>query len=148
MSRFKIVNARLSLILAYITFSLPFALWLLRAYFLTIPPDMEQAAMIDGCSKLGASHRVLLPVALPGITAAGINTFITAWSEYMFAAIFISSEELKTLPPGITSSASQDMVLWGPLMASSVMMTIPALIFCLFAQKYLVSGLMAGSVKG
>jgi ABC-type glycerol-3-phosphate transport system permease component len=138
----------LGLSLAYTTFSLPFSLWVLKGFFSGIPIELEEAAMIDGSSRLGAFFDVVLPQALPGIIATGIFTFIWAWNEYLFALVLISDESLKTLPPGIMGFIDATNVNWGLIMAASVLITLPMAIFFMFIQKHLVTGIGAGGVKG
>ena len=148
LSKVRLTNSHLGLSLAYTTFSLPFSLWVLKGFFSGIPIELEEAAMIDGSSRLGAFFDVVLPQALPGIIATGIFTFIWAWNEYLFALILISDESLKTLPPGIMGFIDATNVNWGLIMAASVLITLPMAIFFMFIQKQLVTGIGAGGVKG
>lgn len=136
------------LILVYTTFALPLCTWTMRNYFLTIPVELDEAAMVDGCTPVGALWRVIIPVAAPGMVAAAIFSFILAWNEFMFANTFINTESLRTLPIGLQSLIGEYSTDWGMLMAGSVITTLPIVLFFLFVQKRLVSGLAAGSVKG
>lgn len=147
-SRLGLSNSHPGLILAYLTFAVPFIMWVLRGFFRAIPPDYEEAALIDGASRWGAFVWVMLPQALPGIIATGIFAFIFAWNEYLLALLLISDESLRTLPPGLMRFLSATDVNWGLMMAASVLVTLPmALVFGL-VQRHLVTGLGAGGLKG
>jgi ABC-type glycerol-3-phosphate transport system permease component len=148
MKKVGIVNTHLGLILSYTSFSLPFSLWLLRAFFLSIPLELEEAAMTDGASRTKAVIYVIIPMALPGIIATSIFTFILAWNDYIFTRILISSDELKTLPVGVQDLFNSTVIDWGMIMASGVMIIIPALIFFITVQRYLIKGWGTAAVKG
>ncbi len=143
-----LTNSHMGLILAYTTFSLPFSMWLLRSFFQSIPLELEEAAMIDGCSRPQAVLRIIMPMALPGVIAVSIFTFIVAWNDYLFARVLIGADDLKTLPVGIQDLYESTITDWGMVMAAGVMITIPALIFFLAVQRYLIAGWGAGAVKG
>lgn len=143
-----LVNSHLGLILSYATFSLPFSMWLLRSFFQSIPVDLEEAAMIDGASRPQAVLWVIVPLALPGVIAVSIFTFIVAWNDYLFVRVLIGSDDLKTLPVGIQDLYESTVTDWGMVMAAGVMITIPALVFFIAVQRYLISGWGAGAVKG
>ncbi|HEY8347361.1 MAG TPA: carbohydrate ABC transporter permease [Symbiobacteriaceae bacterium] len=147
MKKFMLLDKLAGLVLVNTTFALPLSTWTMRNYFLTVPLDLDEAAMVDGCTRLGALWRVILPVAKPGVMAAAIFCFIQAWNEFMFANTFISQEKLRTLPLGLQSLIGQYSTDWGMLMAGSVITTLPIVLFFLIVQKNLVSGLAAGSVK-
>ncbi len=147
-SQVGLTNSHTGLALAYVTFELPFVVWVLRGFFRTVPVDLEEAAMIDGASRLGALKDVVLPQAMPGILAAGIFAFLFAWNEYLFALLLISDESLRTLQPGMMRSISATDVNWGLVMAGSVLVTLPMALVFGFVQKYLVTGIGAGGVKG
>jgi ABC-type glycerol-3-phosphate transport system permease component len=141
-------NTHWGLILAYSSFALPFCMWMLRSFFQSIPLELEEAATIDGATRPQAVLFVILPLALPGVIATSIFTFIVAWNDYLFARILISSDELKTLPVGVQDLMDSSFLDWGMVMAAGVMITIPALIFFVAVQRFLIAGWGAGAVKG
>ncbi len=141
-------NSLFGLILAYTAFSLPFCLWLLRSFFQSIPIDLEEQAMVDGATRPQAVLYVVMPLALPGIIAVSIFTFIVAWNDYLFARVLIGLDDLKTLPLGLQDLYESSTLDWGMIMAAGVMITIPSLLFFLFVQRYLIAGWGAGGVKG
>jgi len=143
-----LVNTRFGLVLGYAAFSLPFSMWLLRSFFQSIPLDLEEAAMTDGASRPQAVAKVIVPLALPGVIAVSIFTFIVAWNDYLFARVLISSDNLKTLPVGFQDLYTSTVTDWGMMMAGGVVITLPALIFFVAVQRYLISGWGAGGVKG
>jgi ABC-type glycerol-3-phosphate transport system permease component len=143
-----IANTHLGLILAYTALSVPFALWMLRTFFQAIPLDLEEAALTDGASRWRAVVYVILPMALPGILATGIFTFILAWNDYIFVRILITSDELKTLPVGIADLYSSSVVDWGMIMSSAVLVIVPVVIVFSYIQKFLVASWGSGGVKG
>jgi len=140
----------LALIIANTTSALPFAIWLLRAYFTTIPADLEEAAMIDGAGRLQAFSRVVLPLALPGIIATSLFAFTASWNEFLYALVFINTDTLRTLPVGINSwvgGGDSQMDVWSMLLAGAVLITAPVLVFYGFVQRHLVVDLSAGGTK-
>jgi ABC-type glycerol-3-phosphate transport system permease component len=143
-----LVNSLLGLALTYISFSLPYALWILRAFFQSIPVELEHAALIDGANRAQALWHVVMPLALPGIIATAIFTFIVAWNDFLFALVLIGQDELKTLAIGINEFFHMAVVDWGLIMAAGVMVTIPALVFFVAVQRYLIAGWGAGGLKG
>lgn len=147
LTRFGMLDTYLGLILVYLTFNIPFSTWLLKSYFDTIPKDLEEAAMVDGASRMQAFIKVIAPLAAPGIAAAAVFAFIYSWNEYLYALVFINSASLKTLPVAIASYVGRNRILWGRLLAASTIAAFPALLFTFVAQKYLVAGLTAGAVK-
>ena len=120
----------------------------MRAFFATIPLELEEAALVDGAGRVWAVIHVVLPLALPGIIATSIFTFILAWNDYIFTRILITSDELKTLPVGVQDLFHSALIDWGLIMAAGMMITIPALVFFLAVQRYLIRGWGAGGVKG
>jgi ABC-type glycerol-3-phosphate transport system permease component len=143
-----LANTHFALIMAYTAFCLPFSLWLLRAFFQSIPLALEQAALVDGAKRIQAVIYVILPLAFPGIIATGIFTFILAWNDYIFVRILITSDELKTLSVGIADLYNATVIDWGMIMAGSMLITVPVLIFFVFVQRYLIAGWGAGAMKG
>ena len=143
-----LVNTHLALVLSYTTFCLPFCLWLLRAFFQSVPLELEEAALVDGAHRGRAVWHVVLPLALPGIIAAGIFTFILAWNDFLFALVLISSDELKTLPVGVNDLFNATIVDWGMIMAAGVMITLPTVGYFAGVQRYLIRGWGSGGLKG
>lgn len=136
----------LGLIITYLTFSLPFSIWMLTGFFASIPKALEEAAMIDGTGRVGALLRVVIPVARPGIIAVAVYCFITAWGEVLFASVLTNSET-RTLAIGLRAYASQTDVYWNQLMAASVVVSVPVLVGFMLVQRHLVNGLSSGAVK-
>jgi ABC-type glycerol-3-phosphate transport system permease component len=143
-----LANTHLALILGYTAFSMPFALWMLRTFFQAIPLDLEEAALTDGAGRWRAVVYVILPMALPGIIATGIFTFILAWNDYIFVRILITSEELKTLPVGIADLYSSSVIDWGMIMSSGMLVIVPVVIVFSYIQRFLVASWGSGGVKG
>jgi len=143
-----LLNTYWALIIAYNAFAIPFCTWLLRGFFMEIPVELEEAAMIDGASEIGTFMRIVLPLSLPGLLATLIFSFILAWQEFLFAVTFTSSSELRTLTVGVAAMRGKDIVDWGLLNAGVVVTTVPLAILFAFVQRYLVKGLTAGAVKG
>jgi ABC-type glycerol-3-phosphate transport system permease component len=142
-------NNLAALVILYTATLLPFALWVLRSYFHGITVELEQAAMVDGCTRFGAFIRVVVPQAVPGLISTGVFTFNAAWSEYLFASTLMTSPKTLTLSPGLALLLDQTGVYsWGVLMAASVIVTLPVVILFVIAQKQLVSGWGDGAVKG
>src|SRR4051812_19733527 len=143
-----LANTLQSLIFTYLSFSIPFATWLLMGYFRGIPPDLEEQAMIDGCSRVGAMVRVLLPVAAPGVVAAAIFTFTGAWNEFLLALVFINRADLQTVPVKLAGMIVGDQYVWGAIMAGAILASLPVVVLYFLAQRFVVSGIAAGAVKG
>ncbi len=144
-----LLDSPISLILAYPTILVPFCTWLLMGYFKTIPRELEECARIDGATRFQAFYRIILPLATPGIISAGIFAFTLSWNEFLFALVFISSPELKTVPVGVVSELIRgDTFYWGSLMAGALFGSIPvAIVYSFFVDHY-VSGMTGGAVKG
>jgi multiple sugar transport system permease protein len=146
---FHLSNSRWALICTYPTILIPFATWLLMGYFRGIPRDLEEAALIDGATRLQTMWRVVMPLALPGILSAGIFAFTLSWNEYIYALTFINSTDLKTIPVGVTTELIRgDTNFWGPLMAGALLGSIPVALLYSFFVDYFVAGMTAGAVKG
>ncbi len=137
-----------SLVLVYFIFTLPFAIWALRGFIAGIPIELEEAAMVDGASRVGAFVRVTLPLLAPGIVATAIFCFITAWNEYFYAFVFMTDIQNYTLPVWLASFRTSLGTDWGATMAASTLFTLPVLIFFLIVQNRMVGGLTTGAVKG
>jgi multiple sugar transport system permease protein len=148
LSGFRLNDSLWSLVVAYPTFTLPFATWLLVGYFKSIPIDLEEAALVDGCTRLQAFRRIVLPLAKPGLLAVALFTLTNAWNEFLFAFVFITRDEYKTLPVGMQSMIFGDVVPQGQLAAASLLISIPVVLMYAFGQRYLTEGLTAGAVKG
>lgn len=139
-------GSRGGLILTYLTFSLPFSIWMLVGYFDSIPRDLDEAAMVDGCGPLGALFRVVVPAAVPGIVAVSVYAFMTAWGEVLFASV-MTNDTTRTLAVGLQGYATQTDVYWNQVMAASLVVSVPVVAGFLLLQRYLVVGLTAGAVK-
>lgn len=143
-----VINSHAALIITYPTFLLPFATWVLMGYFRSIPVELEEAARIDGASRLYIFWRITLPLAAPAILSVTLFAFTNAWNEFLFAFVFITSESLRTLPIGLQSLVVGDILPWGELMAASLLTAIPVAVLYIYAQRYLAEGLTVGAVKG
>lgn len=148
LSDIGLINTYGALISTYPTFLMPFATWVLIGYFRTIPVELEEAAMIDGASRLYAFWKITLPLAMPALLSVSLFAFTTAWNEFLFAFVFITSESLRTLPIGLQSLVVGDILPWGKLMAASLLTAVPVALLYTYAQRYLVEGLTVGAVKG
>ena len=137
-----------ALVAVYLTFSIPFCTWLLKAYFLSIPRELEDAAQMDGATRLQSMTLVVLPLATPGMAVASIYSFTLAWNEYLYAFTLLSDQEKFTLATGLTKLIFGDVFLWGMIMAGGALMSLPLLVLYFAAQRYIVAGLSAGAVKG
>lgn len=149
LARYHLTNTLTGVILTYLTFVLPFAVWTLRGFIIGIPKDLEEAAMVDGSSRLGAFVRILLPLVAPGLVATSVFAFVTTWNEYIFASVLLSDQSNQTVTVWLSyfygTSRNTD---WGALMAASTLTAIPVVVFFLIVQRRIAFGLTAGSVKG
>ena len=143
----ELYNTLTALVLAYTSFVLPFATWILKGYFDTVPTELDEAAMIDGCSPLGTFARVVLPVGVPGLTATAIYAFLLAWNEFMFAYVLTDSNEKYTISVGIAHLFGEYSVAWNELMAAGMVAAIPPIVLYMFTSRFLVSGLTAGALR-
>ncbi|QYN36023.1 ABC transporter permease subunit [Pseudonocardia sp. DSM 110487] len=148
MSGVRLNDSLWSLVITYPTFTLPFATWLLVGYFKSIPADLEESALVDGCTRFGAFVRIVLPLAKPGLLAVALFTLTNAWNEFLFAFVFITRDDYKTLPVGMQSMIFGDVVPQGQLAAASLLISIPVVLMYAFGQRFLTEGLTAGAVKG
>jgi multiple sugar transport system permease protein len=142
----KLYGSYLGLIITYLTFSLPFSIWMLTGYFNSIPRELEEAAMVDGATPLGALFKILIPVSRPGIVAVAIFAFITAWGEVLFASV-MTTESNRTLSVGLRQYSTQTNIYWNQIMAAALVVSIPVVIGFLLAQRHFVAGVTAGAVK-
>ncbi len=145
---FTLLDSRAGLLFAYSTIAVPFCTWMLKGYFDTIPIAIDESGLMDGMTPFGTFWRLILPLSLPGLAVTAFYTFITAWNEVAFANVILLSPELFTLPLGLRTYIFQFDQSWERLSAAAVLVTIPALIVFMSAQRYLVSGLSRGAVKG
>jgi len=144
----RLVNTRVSLIIVYTAFNLPFVVWMMRGFFVEVPRDLEEAAMVDGDSRLGAFRRVVLPLVTPGLAATAVFCLIVSWNEFLFALVLTQTDDAMTLPVGIAGRVTQYGIKWGAMSAAAVVAMVPILAFALVVQRYLVRGLSLGAVKG
>jgi multiple sugar transport system permease protein len=142
----NLYGSRTGLIITYMTFTLPFAIWMLAAYLDTIPRELDQAAEVDGSGPMGAFIRVVIPAAIPGIVAVLVYAFMTAWSEMLFASV-LTNDSTRTLAVGLQGYATQNQVYWNQIMAASLTVSVPIVVGFLLLQRFLVAGMTAGSVK-
>lgn len=143
-----LINTRWALILTYVAYRLPLTIILLRAFFLTVPKELEESAILDGCSEFGIYTRIYLPLSIPIMITAVVLTAYFAWNEFLFATVFIDSDVLKTIPSGLMGFRDALRTDWGVLLSGMVIATVPMIILLIALQKYLVRGLSEGSVKG
>jgi multiple sugar transport system permease protein len=143
-----LLNTKTALVIAYTGFNLPFVVWMMKSYFAEIPRDLEESAMVDGDTRLGAFFRVILPLARPGLAATAIFCLILSWNELLFALIITETTSSNTLPIGIAGRITQYKVEWGEISASGFAACVPIVVFAFVVQRHLVRGLSFGSVKG
>ncbi len=143
----KLIDHIGALIISYLTFSIPLSIWMMTGFFADVPEELEESAMIDGCTRMGALLRVNLPIVAPGLAATAILSFIYCWNEFLYAVI-LTGRDARTLPVTITSFMTNKAILWGRIAASGSLVLVPVLIFALLAQRYLVRGLSRGAIKG
>lgn len=148
MKNLGLIDSHLGLILMYLSFTLPFAIWNLCAFFAQMPWELEEAALIDGCARFSAFFRVMIHVAKPGLFVTALFSFMNSWDEYMYAMIFINTTEKKTIQVGMKDFIGQYTTDWGMLMAAVTLSLIPVFIFFAVVQKHLMTGLTTGAVKG
>jgi multiple sugar transport system permease protein len=143
-----LVNTYLGLILVYMILTLPLSVWMLTSYFKAIPVELEEAAIIDGASRLGVLFRITLPLSLPGVVAIIIYAFVTTWNEFIFALVLAQDARVKTLPIGIAEFTTEFNTDWGAVMAASLIMTLPIAVLFFAMQRLFIGGLTAGALKG
>lgn len=147
MRRLHILDTRLSLIVTYLTFNLPFVVWTMRSFFLDIPLELEDSALIDGCSRLRSFFKIILPLASPGLVASLIFCIVLSWNEFLYA-IVLTGDRARTLAPTIAGFLTDKAILWGRLFAGGTLVVLPVIVFAFFIHKKLASGLTFGAVKG
>lgn len=145
--KLKLYNTYWALVLTYMVFTLPYAILMLTGYFNTLPKDLDEAVMIDGGSRFVALWKILVPAAVPGMISVGMYTFMQAWNEYLFALTLTKTNDMRTVPIGISLLMGQHAYEWNQMMAMSVLGSVPVLILFLFFQRYFIAGMTAGSVK-
>jgi multiple sugar transport system permease protein len=145
---FGLVNSLYSLLVTYLVQTLPVALYMLGNYFRSIPPEIEEAAMMDGYSRLEVIFKITLPLSAPALVAVFIYAFMIAWNEYLFASVFLRTQEKFTLPIGLEVISTGFHQVWGEIMAASLLTSIPIIIMFMYLEKYMVEGLTLGSVEG
>lgn len=144
----RLLNTTAALVVVYTAFNLPFVVWMMRGFFREIPRDLEEAALVDGDTRLGALRRVVLPLAAPGLAATAVFCLIASWNEFLFALVLTQTDAAMTLPVGIAGRVTQYEIRWGVMSAAGVVAMTPILLFALAVQRYLVRGLSLGAVKG
>jgi multiple sugar transport system permease protein len=147
-SFFNLVNTKLALIIAYTAFNIPFVAWMMRSFFLDIPKELEESAMVDGDTRMGSFRRIILPLAKPGLAATSIFCLILSWNEFLFAVILTETEISNTVTFAIALGVTQYQSNWGYIAASATISVIPIIIFAFIVQKHLVRGLSFGAIKG
>ncbi len=146
--RLDMLNSLQGLIVAYLTFTVPFTTWLMMGYLRTVPVDLEEAALVDGCNRLTALVRITLPLSAPAIVVTALFSFTLSWNEFLYALTFTSDAASKTVTVGLASTVAEDVFFWGQMMAASVVVAIPPVLLYLLGQRWVVRGLTAGAVKG
>lgn len=142
-----LTNQVIGLILAYISTAVPFSIWILKGYYDTIPPDLEEAAMVDGCNRMEAFWRIILPLSTPALSIVFLFNFLASWSEFIVAKVILQAQTVSTWPLGLNELIGTFQTDWGKYAAGSVLVTVPVLLLFMWQSKYLISGLTLGSVK-
>ncbi len=147
-ARVGIINSWRGLVIAYSVQAVPFSIWILKGYYDTVPYELEQAAMIDGASRMGAFYRIILPLSTPALAIVFLFNFMQAWNDFLLARIMLQKNELLTWPLGLQTMQGQFQTQWGNFSAAALMISIPVMVLFFFSSRWLVSGLTLGSVKG
>lgn len=147
MKNLRLMDTPFSLIIAYSTFTIPFSTWMMTSFFNAIPKELDEAGQIDGCSRFGTLFRIVIPIAMPGILSTGIYIFITAWNEFIYAAI-LTSRNVRTIPVALQNMIGEYQIEWGLLTAGGVLSALPVVILFFFIQRQLIHGMTSGAVKG
>lgn len=148
MSTLRLIDTHQGLILAYLGFTVPFCTWLLMGYFRSVPLELEEAALVDGCTRLGSLVRVILPMSLPALAVVAFFSFTQAWNEFLYANVFVNSVEVRTITTGLTLFIVEDVFFWGPMMGAAFLSSLPPIVIYLVFQRWVVKGLTLGGVKG
>jgi multiple sugar transport system permease protein len=148
MSALRFTDTLYGLTIAYLSGDVPFCTWLLMGYFRSVPVELEEAALVDGCNRVTALIRVVLPVSLPAMVVVTFFCFTRAWNEFLYAYVFTSTNQARTITTGLVNFMSADVFFWGPLMASTILSALPPVIMFLVFQRWVVKGLTLGAVKG
>ena len=148
MSALRLTDSLHGLIIAYLGFDVPFCTWLLMGYFKSVPVELEESALVDGCNRVTALIRIVLPLSLPALVVVTFFSFTHAWNEFLYAHVFTSTNSARTVTTGLANFMSQDVFFWGPLMASTIMSALPPVLMFLVLQRWVVKGLTLGGVKG
>ena len=148
MSVLRLIDTHVGLILAYLSFSVPFSTWLLMGYFRSVPLELEEAALVDGCGRLGSLVRVILPMSLPALAVVTFFSFTQSWNEFLYANVFVNSVEVRTITTGLTLFIVEDVFFWGPMMGAAFLSSLPPVLLYLVFQRWVVKGLTLGGVKG
>jgi ABC-type glycerol-3-phosphate transport system permease component len=143
-----LIDNIVGLMVTYLTFTVPFATWMMIGYFRNVPSELEDAALVDGCSRLQALARIMVPIALPALAVVALFAFTLSWNEFLYALVFIGSDSQKTLTLGLIGLVRGDTFPWGPMMAASLLGALPPTLVYIVSQRWVVAGLAAGSVKG
>jgi multiple sugar transport system permease protein len=147
-ARFGMADHLIAVVLAHCTLSIPLGVWMLWGFFKAMPFDLEEAAMVDGCSRAGAFFRMVLPLSLPGIITVAIFSFLLSWTDYVFSFVLVNSDTNKTLPVGLASILGTFDARWGELMAGATLIALPLFVMFMFLSRYFIKGLAAGALKG
>jgi multiple sugar transport system permease protein len=147
-SSLNLINKPIVLIISYLSFALPYTIWIMASFFLTVPIELEEAARLDGCSRLGILFRIVMPIAVPGLISTAMFVFLVAWDEFFYALIFTSTLAAKTAPVAIAEFIGRYTVNINGMMAGGILVALPPIILGLIFQRYIVSGMTAGAVKG
>jgi multiple sugar transport system permease protein len=143
-----LIDNIVGLMVTYLTFTVPFATWMMIGYFRNVPSELEDAALVDGCSRVQALARIMVPIALPALAVVALFAFTLSWNEFLYALVFIGSDSQKTLTVGLIGLVRGDTFPWGPMMAAALLGALPPTLVYVVSQRWVVSGLAAGSVKG
>ena len=148
LSALRLIDTHQGLILTYLSFTVPFSTWLLMGYFRSVPQELEEASLVDGCGRLGSLFRIILPMSLPALAVVAFFSFTQSWNEFLYANVFVNSVEVRTITTGLTLFIVEDVFFWGPMMGAAFLSALPPLVVYLIFQRWVVKGLTLGAVKG